>query len=68
VSKRLVDIEDELLRKASDALGATNMKEAVNRSLAEVVAAALRRRHVERLESMEGLGLSYSEVMDSAWR
>jgi len=68
VSKRLVDIEDELLRKASDALGATTMKEAVNRSLAEVVAAALRRRHVERLESMEGLGLSYSEVMDSAWR
>ena len=68
MSKRLVDIEDELLRKASDALGATTMKETVNRSLAEVVAAALRRRHVERLESMEGLGLSYSEVMDSAWR
>lgn len=68
MSKRLVDIDDELLRKASDALGATTMKETVNRSLAEVVAAALRRRHVERLESMKGLDLSDSEVMDSAWR
>ena len=57
MSKRLVDIDEELLREASAVLGASTMKEAVNRSLETVVLTARRRRHGERLETMEGLDL-----------
>jgi hypothetical protein len=44
------------------------MKEAVNRSLESVVLAARRRRHGERLETMEGLDLDNPEIMAGAWR
>ena len=43
MSKRLVDIDDDLLEKATAILGASTMKEAVNRSLESVVLAARRR-------------------------
>ncbi|MHB1784345.1 MAG: type II toxin-antitoxin system VapB family antitoxin [Acidimicrobiales bacterium] len=68
MSKRLVDIDDELLAEASAVLGAATMKEAVNRSLESVVLAARRRRHADRLEAMEGLDLDNPEVMAKAWR
>lgn len=68
MSKRLVDIDDDLLEEASTALGATTMKEAVNRSLESVVLAARRRRHADRLESMDGLDLAKPKVMSGAWR
>jgi Arc/MetJ family transcription regulator len=68
VSKRLVDIDDELLEEAGTILGATTMKETVNRSLEAVVVAARRRRHAERLKSMEGLDLAKPRVMSGAWR
>jgi hypothetical protein len=44
------------------------MKETVNRSLEEVVLAERRRRHIERLEAMEGLELDKPRVMSGAWR
>jgi len=68
VSKRLVDIDDDLLEKATAILGASTMKEAVNRSLESVVLAALRRRHAERLRDMRGLDLDDPQVMSGAWR
>jgi Arc/MetJ family transcription regulator len=68
MSKRLVDIDDELLAEASAVLGAATMKEAVNRSLESVVLAARRRRHSQRLETMGGLDLDKPKVMAGAWR
>jgi Arc/MetJ family transcription regulator len=68
MSKRLVDIDDELLDEAAGILGATTMKETVNRSLEAVVLAARRRRHADRLESMRGLDLAKPRVMSGAWR
>ncbi len=68
MSKRLVDIDDELLDEAADVLGAATMKETVNRSLEEVVLAARRRRHADRLASMDGLDLAKPRVMSGAWR
>jgi Arc/MetJ family transcription regulator len=68
MSKRLVDIDDELLREASAVLGAPTMKETVNRALESVVLAARRRSHVERLETMNGLDLDDPKVMTGAWR
>ena len=67
MSKRLVDIDDDLLEKATTILGAATMKEAVNRSLESVVLAALRRRHADRLHDMRGLDLDDPQVMSGAW-
>ncbi len=68
MTKRLVDIDDDLLEEASAVLEASTMKETVNRSLESVVLAARRRRHAERLERMDGLELDDPEVMGGAWR
>ena len=68
MSKRLVDIDDDLLKEASAVLGASTMKEAVNRSLESVVVTARRGRHADRLEEMQGLDLDDPSVMSGAWR
>ncbi|MDE3207121.1 MAG: type II toxin-antitoxin system VapB family antitoxin [Acidobacteriota bacterium] len=68
MSKRLVDIDDDLLEAASSILGASTMKETVNRSLEAVVLADRRRRHADRLEAMKGLALDKPKVMSDAWR
>lgn len=67
MTKRLVDIDDELLHRATEILEAGTMKDAVNTALAEVIAADRRRRHVLRLQSMAGLDLEDSDVMARAW-
>ncbi len=68
MSKRLVDIDDDLLEEATRLLGARTMKEAVNRSLETVVLLARRRSHADRLERMRGLDLDDPKVMSGAWR
>jgi Arc/MetJ family transcription regulator len=68
MGKRLVDIDDSLLEQARKILGAATMKDTVNRSLAEVVRADLRRQHAARLLAMDGLDLDDADVMDGAWR
>lgn len=68
MTKRLVDIDDALLDEATEILGASTMKEAVNRSLEEVVLAARRRRHAARLSTLRDLDLADPEVMAGAWR
>jgi Arc/MetJ family transcription regulator len=68
MSKRLVDIDDDLLKEASSVLGATTMKDTVNQALASVVQAARRRRHADRLQAMDGLDLDKPRVMNQAWR
>jgi Arc/MetJ family transcription regulator len=66
VTKRLVDIDDELLGSAKRVLSAATIKETVNRALADAVQAA--RRHIERLAQGQGLDLADPEVMSGAWR
>ena len=68
MSKRLVDIDDNLLDEAAAVLGSATMKETVNRSLEAVVLAARRRRHADRLEHMRRLDLAKAKVMAGAWR
>ncbi|MGQ0744502.1 MAG: type II toxin-antitoxin system VapB family antitoxin [Acidimicrobiales bacterium] len=68
MTKRLVDIDDDLLGEATALLGASTMKEAVNRSLEAVVLAAKRRRHADRLAAMHDLDLADPRVMSGAWR
>jgi Arc/MetJ family transcription regulator len=68
VTKRLVDIDDDLLARAKEILDADTIKETVNQSLAEVVAMELRAQHFEQLRTGEGLDLADDEVMSGAWR
>jgi Arc/MetJ family transcription regulator len=68
MSKHLVDIDDDLLRAAAAVLGASTMKETVNRSLDEVVRSDRRRQHANRLASMRDLDLADPEIMSKAWR
>ena len=68
MTKRLVDIDDDLLEEATALLRASTMKEAVNRSLEEVILTARRRRHADRLSTLGDLDLADPEVMSGAWR
>lgn len=68
VTKRLVDIDDDLLARAREILGTPTMKDTVNGALEEVVKLELRRRHADRLASMRGLDLDDPDVMSGAWR
>jgi Arc/MetJ family transcription regulator len=68
MTKRLVDIDDDLLERARRTLGTGTMKETVNRALEEAAAAELRRRHAERLASGDGTDLGREDTMAEAWR
>ena len=66
--RTIVDIDDDLLVQAREILGARTIKEAVNRSLAEVVRMAAARRDLERLAGELGERLGDEELMRGAWR
>ena len=68
MTKRLVDIDDDLLAEVRVLTGAATMKEAVNAALQQVIDTELRRRHLQRLESGTGTDLADDEVMRAAWR
>jgi len=68
VTKRLVEIDDDLLDQARDLLGVKTMKDTVNHALQQVVDTELRRAHLVRLETGEGTDLGDDEVMSGAWR
>ena len=68
VTKRLVDIDDDLLEEVRSLTGASTMKEAVNGALQHRVDFELRVRHVQRLRSMEGIDLADEQIMRDAWR
>ena len=66
--KTTLDIDEDLLARASAILGTRGLKATVQRALEEVVAREARRRFAERLQAMEGLELDDPEVMARAWR
>ena len=68
MTKKLIDIDEDTLARATQILGADTMKEAVNRALLEVVLLSERRAHADRLGEMEGLDLDDDDVMAGAWR
>ena len=68
VTKRLIDIDDDLLKEVRSLTGASTMKEAVNGALQHVVDFDLRLRHVRRLLTLEGTDLADEQLMRDAWR
>lgn len=70
MTKRLVDVDDELLEGARRALGTQTLKETVNASLAETIRSErLRSLTVEDLQEVGRLlqDLGDPEVMRKAW-
>ena len=68
VTKRLIDIDDDLLEEVRGLTGASTMKEAVNGALQHVVDFDLRLKHVHRLLTLEGTDLADEQLMRDAWR
>ncbi len=68
MTKRLIDIDDDLLEEVRSLIGASTMKEAVNGALQHVVDFDLRLRHVRRLLTLEGTDLADEQLMRDAWR
>lgn len=71
MTKRLVDIDDDVLARAREALGTTTLKDTVNTALDEARKAADRRRlTVEDLQEWGHLlrDLGDPEVMARAWK
>lgn len=66
--RTVVDIDDDLLAAAREALGTTTKVETVNRALAEVAALAARRRDLERLCSGGLPDLGDDALYDAAWQ
>lgn len=68
MTKTLIDIDDEYLAAAQQALGTTTKKDTVNAALREVTALAARRRDLHRLTSRGLPDLEDEDVMQAAWR
>ena len=63
MGKTSVDIDDHLIEQARNLLGATSIKETIERALLKVV----RREEIRSLAQMDGLDLSNEQVMAEAW-
>ncbi len=68
MTKRLVEIDDELLAAAREALGAATMKETVNRALQEAVDLVARRQMLRRMIEDGPSDLLDPAVRAAAWR
>ncbi|WP_419552365.1 type II toxin-antitoxin system VapB family antitoxin [Candidatus Poriferisodalis sp.] len=68
MTKRLVDIDDELLEQARRITGALTMKDTVNAALKHTVDAELRMKHAHRIAGRHGTDIADDEVMSGAWR
>ena len=68
MTKTLVEIDDEYLAAAQQALGTATKKDTVNAALREVAALAARRRDLQRLASGGLPDLEDQDVMQAAWQ
>ena len=68
MTKTLVEIDDEYLAAAQQALGTATKKDTVNAALREVAALAARRRDLQRLTSGALPDLEDQDVMQAAWQ
>jgi Arc/MetJ family transcription regulator len=68
MAKTLVEIDDEYLAAAQQALGTATKKDTVNAALREVAALAARRRDLHRLTSGGLPDLEDEDVMQAAWQ
>lgn len=68
VTKRLIDIDDDLLDSAARELGTSGVSDTVRTALAQAAAAAARARQVEWLSEGGLAELAHSEQRAAVWR
>ena len=68
MAKTLIDVDEELLAAAQQALGTTTKKDTVNSALAHAAAFAARRRDLERMCRGGLRDLGDAAVASTAWR
>jgi len=68
VTRRLIDIDDDVLERARSVSGATTIKDTVTIALRHLNDSVLRRQHLDRLASGFGTDIADHEVMADAWR
>jgi Arc/MetJ family transcription regulator len=68
MAKTLIDIDEEALASARDALHTETKKDTVNAALREVASLAARRRDLNRLTNGALPDLEDAEIMRDAWR
>ncbi|MDN5933396.1 MAG: type II toxin-antitoxin system VapB family antitoxin [Pseudonocardia sp.] len=68
MAEKLVDIDPQLLARAMEVSGATELDEIVNAGLREIIATAARRREVLRLNDPQASDVDDRAVIASMWR
>ena len=68
MTKKLIDIDDELLARAREILGTNSQRETVTRALDQVVNLRRRLDFLEMLKDGALTDLSNPEIMAGAWR
>jgi len=68
MAKTLVDVDEEQLAAAQEALGTATKKDTINAALRQVTAIAARRRDLQRLVSGGLPDLADQDVMRAAWQ
>ena len=68
MAKKLVDIDVDALEEARRILGVESYKDTVNAGLREIIAAAARRRQVQRFTDPQPSDVDDPDVVTSAWR
>jgi Arc/MetJ family transcription regulator len=68
MAKTLIDIDEQALAAAQDALHTETKKDTVNAALREAAALAARRRDLKRLTEGGLPDLEDAEIMRDAWR
>jgi Arc/MetJ family transcription regulator len=68
MTKRLIDIDDDLLSSATQSLGTATMKETVTEALKLAIRAKATRDHIETLASPVLMDLRDERIMGEAWR
>lgn len=66
--KTLIDIDEDSLTAAAEALHTVTKKDTVNAALREAAALAARRRDLRRLSGADLPDLADPEIMRQAWR
>ncbi len=67
-TKTSVTIDNDLLERAKELLGASTARETIHLALLEVLKNRARHDEVAALAAMKGLDLPDDEVMSGAWR
>jgi Arc/MetJ family transcription regulator len=68
MTKRLIELDDDLLSSAAKALDSASMKETITEALKLAIRAKATRDHIETLASPVLIDLRDERIMNEAWR